>query len=148
MTISTNIAQTCDRRTNINWSNKMSRITDDHLNNISIAFNNNDVEGITSFFAEEGAFINAVGPAESGDIYKGKQAIHDFFANLFANMESLSWNIILPNMISADGQSAVTQWNRVGIDKDGNKTEWLGCDLYQFKDGLIIKKDTYIKVVK
>ena len=25
--------------------------------------------------------------------------------------------------------------------------EWLGCDLYTFRRGLIVMKDTYIKVV-
>lgn len=126
----------------------MTHVNNELLDKISISFNNNDVEGIVSHFHEDGSFVNAVGPAATGDIYKGKESIREFFTNLFASMSSLSWNIILPNMISGDGQYAVTKWNRVGVDKEGNKTEWLGCDLYQFRDGLIVKKDTYIKVVK
>lgn len=126
----------------------MTHVTNEILDKISVSFNSNDVEAIASHFHEDGSFINAIGPAETGDVYKGRQAIREFFTGLFANMESLSWNIILPNMISDDGQHAVTKWNRVGVDKNGNKTEWLGCDLYHFRDGLIVTKDTYIKVVK
>ena len=31
--------------------------------------------------------------------------------------------------------------------KPGEKQSWLGCDLYTFRQGLIVLKDTYIKVV-
>lgn len=122
-------------------------VTNEILDQISEAFNNNDLDAMLSHFHEDGVFVNAVGPAETGDVYAGKEQIREFFSNLFANMNSISWNINHPNIISDCGKYTTTQWNRIGVDKDGNRTEWLGCDIYEFKDGLVVKKDTYIKVV-
>ena len=34
-----------------------------------------------------------------------------------------------------------------GDAQTGEKQSWLGCDLYTFRRGLIVMKDTYIKVV-
>jgi len=31
--------------------------------------------------------------------------------------------------------------------RTGEPQEWLGCDLYTFRRGLIVMKDTYVKVV-
>jgi hypothetical protein len=45
------------------------------------------------------------------------------------------------------GNRAVTEWRRTATLKTGERQEWLGCDLYTFRRGLIVMKDTYIKVV-
>jgi hypothetical protein len=36
---------------------------------------------------------------------------------------------------------------RTATLRSGERQEWLGCDLYTFRRGLIVMKDTYIKVV-
>ena len=41
----------------------------------------------------------------------------------------------------------MTEWLRTATLKTGERQAWLGCDLYTFRDGLIVMKDTYIKVV-
>ena len=45
------------------------------------------------------------------------------------------------------GNRAVTEWHRTATLRTGERQEWLGCDLYTFRRGLIVMKDTYIKVV-
>jgi len=45
------------------------------------------------------------------------------------------------------GNRAVTEWHRTATLRTGERQEWLGCDLYTFRRGLILMKDTYIKVV-
>ena len=45
------------------------------------------------------------------------------------------------------GNRAVTEWHRTATLATGERQEWLGCDLYTFRRGLIVMKDTYIKVV-
>jgi len=42
---------------------------------------------------------------------------------------------------------AVTQWCRTATDRNGTVQKWFGVDLYTFRDGMIAKKDTYIKNV-
>jgi hypothetical protein len=52
--------------------------------------------------------------------------------------------------LSASGNHAVTEWHRTATLTSGEKQSWLSCltcDLYTFRRGLIVMKDTYIKVV-
>ncbi|MND07834.1 SnoaL-like domain protein [compost metagenome] len=47
-----------------------------------------------------------------------------------------------------NGDMAVSEWIVKGTQPDGEKIEYLGCDLWEFKNGKITKKDTYWKIVK
>ena len=39
-------------------------------------------------------------------------------------------------------------WRVTGKSADGTVLDYKGCDLYEFKDGLIYRKDTYWKIVR
>jgi ketosteroid isomerase-like protein len=41
----------------------------------------------------------------------------------------------------------MSEWVVRGTPRDGEAFEYLGCDLWEFKDGLVTKKDTYWKFV-
>ena len=45
------------------------------------------------------------------------------------------------------GDKVVTQWQRKAVLASGEKQEWGGADLYTFRNGKIVRKDTYVKVV-
>ncbi len=103
-----------------------------------------DVEGIVNCFAEDGEFRNAKGPDVWGQSYKGKDAIRSYFVPLFANAPDVRWLHTAEYVV---GNRAVTEWHRTATLANGQKQEWLGCDLYTFRGDLIVMKDTYIKVV-
>jgi len=42
----------------------------------------------------------------------------------------------------------VSQWTLTGTNKNGKKTKLRGCDLLEFRDGKIIRKDSYWKIVE
>lgn len=46
------------------------------------------------------------------------------------------------------GHRAVSVWIVKGNAKDGRVLNYQGCDLWEFKDGLVHKKDTYWKIVQ
>jgi ketosteroid isomerase-like protein len=46
------------------------------------------------------------------------------------------------------GNHAVSQWTLTGTTKDGKKINVRGCDLLEFGDGKIIRKDSYWKIVE
>ena len=48
--------------------------------------------------------------------------------------------------VRTSGEKAYTEWHRKASLKDGKKQDWFGVDIYTFKNGKILKKDTYIKV--
>ncbi len=121
-----------------------SDVTLDRLHEIADAFARRDVDGIVDAFAEDGEFRNARGPDHRGQSFTGKAAIRSYFEPLFAGSSDVAWRHTNEFVC---GNRAVTEWHRTATLKTGERQEWLGCDLYTFRRGLIVMKDTYIKVV-
>jgi ketosteroid isomerase-like protein len=119
-------------------------VTLERLRAIGDAFARHDVEGIVNAFAEDGEFRNAKGPDVWGRTYRGKAEIRAFFTALFASSPDVRWRHTAEFVA---GDRAVTEWHRTATLLDGQRQEWLGCDLYTFRGDLIMRKDTYIKVV-
>ena len=119
-------------------------VTLEQLRAVGAAFARRDVDGIVNSFAEDGEFRNAKGPDFWGQSYKGKTAIRSYFEPLFAMARDVRWKHTSEFIC---GNRAVTEWHRTGTLRTGEKQSWLGCDLYTFRRGLILMKDTYIKVV-
>ena len=122
----------------------MTDVTLERLHEIADAFARRDVDGIVDSFAEDGEFRNAKGPDFWGRTYKGKAAIRSYFTPLFASTGDVTWKHTSEFIC---GNRAVTEWHRTATLKTGEKQSWLGSDLYTFRRGLIVMKDTYIKVV-
>ena len=122
----------------------MTDVTLERLHEIADAFAQRDVDGIVNSFAEDGEFRNAKGPDFWGRTYKGKAAIRSYFTPLFASTGDVTSKHTGEFIC---GNRAVTEWHRTAKLKTGEKQSWLGCDLYTFRRGLIVMKDTYIKVV-
>ena len=67
-----------------------------------------------------------------------------YFEPLFASTGDVTWRHT--NEFTC-GNRAVTEWHRTATLRTGERQEWLGCDLYTFRRGLVVMKDTYVKVV-
>ena len=122
----------------------LADVTPQLLREIGTAFARRDVDAIVGAFAEDGEFRNARGPHFWGESYKGKAAIRSYFAPLFTASGDVAWKHTSEFIC---GNRAVTEWHRTATLRSGEKQSWLGCDLYTFRRGLIVMKDTYIKVV-
>ena len=118
-------------------------VTLERLHEIAAAFARRDVDDIVNFFAEDGEFRNAKGPDFWGRSFKGKSAIRAYFEPLFAAADDVAWKHTSEFIHS---NRAVTEWHRTATLKNGERQSWLGCDLYTFRRGLIVMKDTFIKV--
>ena len=115
------------------------------LEDIGAAFNRHDVDAIVAFFAEDGDFDNARGPDIHGRRHAGKTELRAFFSELMANSPDIQWHAI-DNRV--DGDKGFSEWRRQATLPDGTVQDWLGLDIFTFKDGLIVKKDTYFKIVE
>ena len=67
-----------------------------------------------------------------------------YFEPLLASTSDVTWRHTSEFICT---NRAVTEWHRTATLKTGERQEWRGCDLYTFRHGLIVMKDTYIKVV-
>jgi ketosteroid isomerase-like protein len=119
--------------------------TPELMREISAAFNSRDVERIVAFFAEDGVFQLARGPEPVGRTLRGKAAIKQALAARFKQIPDMRWDH--QEYILA-GERAVSVWTVRGTGADGEELNYEGCDLYTFRDGKIIKKNTFWKIVE
>ena len=106
------------------------------------AFNNNDIDAVMNFFAEDAVFDHAIGPNPYGKRFIGISEIRNVFSGLFKKVESVYWET-LDCRIS--GNKAFCEYRRTARYKDGSEEEFLSVDILTFRGGLIVHKDTYYK---
>ena len=120
-------------------------VTMELLYEIHDAFNSRDADAIAAFFADDATFYMASGPDPDGRAVKGKSAIRKVLADRFLVIPDMSWDFIYGYTA---GERAVTVWRVTGNATDGTVLDFQGCDLWEFRDGLVLNKDTYWKIVK
>jgi ketosteroid isomerase-like protein len=120
-------------------------VDDALLGAINDAFNSRDLDRIMSFFAEDATFLMASGPEAVGRTVRGKAAIAKVLGDRFKVIPDMRWDHVHRYV---SGNRAVTVWRVRGHAQDGTVLDYQGCDLYEFRDGLIFHKDTYWKNVQ
>ena len=119
--------------------------TIDLLLQINAAFNRRDVDLILSFFAEDATFLMARGPEPCGRRVHGKVEIGRVLADRFKVISDMAWDHI-DHFVT--GNRAVSIWMVTGTGVDGEKLNYQGCDIYEFRGDKILNKDTYWKLVE
>ncbi|HTP02071.1 MAG TPA: nuclear transport factor 2 family protein [Anaerolineales bacterium] len=100
------------------------------------AFNRHDVPGMMALMTDDCVFENTE-PAPDGTLYKGKEAVTQFWEEFFRQAPEA--HIEIEEIFSA-GLRCVMRW----------RYEWgeghvRGVDIYRIKDGLIGEKLSYVK---
>ena len=117
----------------------------DLLLQINAAFNSRDVDRILAFFAEDATFLMARGPEPCGRRVRGKAAIGQVLADRFKVIRDMRWDHI-DHFVTGD--RAVSIWTVTGTGADGERLDYQGCDIYEFRGDEILNKDTYWKLVE
>jgi ketosteroid isomerase-like protein len=114
------------------------------LEQILDAFNRHDLDAIMAFFAEDATFDAPRGREPWGTRHVGKAAVREGLAARFAG---------IPDVHYADGQHWVSgdrgtsEWLLTGTTTAGERIAVRGCDLWQFRGGLVVGKDSYWKII-
>ena len=120
----------------------MTDVNIDLVNAVGNAFNDNDIDAVMQYFADDATFDHAAGPDINGKRFEGKEAIRTVFAGLFDNVDSVHWETLDCHI---GGNKAYCEYRRTAKLKAGEEQDFLSVDILTFKDGLIIHKDTYYK---
>jgi steroid delta-isomerase-like uncharacterized protein len=109
------------------------------------AFNSHDVDAILSFFTEDCIFDAPRGPAPGGQRMVGKAEVRKGFQARFDGIP----DIVYEDARSfSSGDRGVSEWTIRGTQASGEPIEVRGCDLFEFTDGLVSRKDSYWKIVE
>jgi steroid delta-isomerase-like uncharacterized protein len=115
------------------------------LDAIMKAFNSHDLDRILAFFADDSVWDASAGPDPWGRRIEGKAAIREALAAAFAQLPDAHY---ATERHWIRDRLAVSEWTLTGTTADGRKLEMRGCDLWEFRDDRIVRKDSYRKTVQ
>ncbi len=113
------------------------------LQAIAAAFDAHDLDTIMSYFADDAVFDAPRGPDEWGSRVIGKQAIREAFAGRFEGIPDVRYT---DDDHFVAGNRGCSEWTLRGTTVDGTRVEVRGCDLWTFRDGAVVRKDSYWKI--
>jgi len=122
-----------------------THMTMDGLNALLRAFNDHDVDAIVEAFAGDGVFVLAAGPAPDGQSFKGPEEIRAALAARLAAVPDIRWTDAESWLFGDSGDHGLTEWRVQGTLPDGNRLDCRGCDIWRFRHGKVVRKDTFYK---
>lgn len=108
------------------------------------AFNRHDLDAIMDFFAEDCVLEMPRGPDPWGTRYTGKQQVREGLQSRFAGLPDVHY---AEDRHFVSGNVGVSQWTLTGTMRDGARVEVRGLDVLDFRDGRVVRKDSYWKIV-
>lgn len=119
-------------------------VTVETLKGFLEAFNRHDVDDIMAYFADDCVVYMPRGAAPRGDRYDGKEEVRTAVLIRFAGVPDVHYG---EDTHWAGDDFGVSKWLLTGTTAEGNAIAVRGVDLLEFRDGLIIRKDSYWKRV-
>ena len=119
-------------------------VTVELLRDLLAAFNAHDLDRIMTFFAEDCTFDMPRGTRPYGTRYVGKAAVRTGLASRFSGVPDVHYG---DDEHWVCGDQAVSRWVLTGTTRAGEPLNVHGCDLWEFRDGSCVRKDSYWKIV-
>jgi ketosteroid isomerase-like protein len=113
------------------------------LKSIATGFDQHDLAGILAHFADDAVFESPRGPDRWGQRYVGIEAIRGAFAGRFSGIPDVRYQ---DDDHFVDGTRGASEWTLSGTTTEGQRIEVRGCDLWTFRDGKVVKKDSFWKI--
>jgi ketosteroid isomerase-like protein len=111
------------------------------------AFNAHDLDRIMSFFADDCVLEMPRGSEPWGTRYEGKAAVRSGLAARFEGLPDVHYGNG-EHFADEAAQTGMSKWLLTGTARDGTRKTVRGCDFYMFRDGKVIRKDSYWKIVE
>jgi ketosteroid isomerase-like protein len=113
------------------------------LKSVFDAFNAHDLDRIMSYFSDDCVLEMPRGPDPWGRRYVGAAAVREGLATRFAGIPDVQYS---DDTHFVSGSTGMSQWTLRGTSVKGERIEVRGCDFYTFRNGKIVKKDSYWKI--
>ncbi len=120
-------------------------ITPKTLRRLVGAFNHHDLDEVMTFFADDAVLQMPRGPDPWGQRYVGKEEVRKGLATRFAGLPDVHYG---DDQHWVAGDRGCSEWELTGTTREGQKIRVRGCDLFRFRDGKIVRKDSYWKIVQ
>jgi steroid delta-isomerase-like uncharacterized protein len=116
------------------------------LDELCNAFNQHDLDRIMSLFADDCLLEMPHGNAPWGSRFEGKEAVRKALAGRFEGLPDVHYGSA-EHFVDESSCAGISKWTLTGTPKNGKRVEVRGCDFYTFRDGWVVRKDSYWKIV-
>jgi ketosteroid isomerase-like protein len=114
------------------------------LKELLAAFNSHDVDAVMEFFTEDCVLETPRGVDPWGRRLEGKEDVRKGIEARFAGIPDIHYG---NDRHWVCGDRGVSEWTITGTDTSGAEVQVRGCDLFELRDGKIVRKDSYWKIV-
>jgi ketosteroid isomerase-like protein len=114
------------------------------LDGLADAFNAHDIDKIMTYFDDDCSLDMPRGPEPHGSRYAGLDNVRRGLLTRFESTPDVHYGDVKHFV---DGNTGISKWLLTGTALGGEKIEVRGCDFYRFRDGKIVRKDSYWKIV-
>ena len=114
------------------------------LKKMAEGFANQDVEAILKNFTEDAVFETSQGPDPWGERFSGLAEIRKSVQAVFGTLPDIRFEDATRFVC---GDRGVAEWTCIATTPKGHRMEVRGCDLFRFREGKVLRKDTYFKQV-
>ena len=106
------------------------------------AWNRHDVDAIMASMADDCVFDITAGSEAVGKRYEGRERVRQAVARVFSIWPDAHFGNAKHFVC---GNRGVSEWVFTGTRADGTRMEVKGCDIFTFRNGKIVHKDSYFK---
>jgi ketosteroid isomerase-like protein len=124
---------------------KNMNVTVATLKQVLDAFNRHDLDAIMEFFSDDCSLDMPRGSEPWGQRFVGKAKVREAFAGRFKGIPDVHYG---DDRHWVAGDMGVSEWTLTGTTLSGVSLKVRGCDLWEFRDGKIIRKDSYWKIIE
>ncbi len=119
-----------------------NEVTIEFLQAFANAWNRHDADALIEFMAPDCVYETSSGPNVCGTRYQGQESVREGFTSVWESFPDAQW---LGARHFIVGYRGVSEWTFTGTNKDGQRVEVNGCDVFTFRDGEILIKNSYRK---
>ncbi|MBP6392064.1 MAG: nuclear transport factor 2 family protein [Flavobacteriales bacterium] len=120
-------------------------VTVETLQHVLDAFNRHDLDAIMDYFSDDCSFDFPRGPEPWGKRFVGKERVREALAGRFKGIPDVHYG---EDRHFVAGDRGVSEWTLTGTTVAGVPVHVRGCDLWEFRNGKIIRKDSFWKIVE
>jgi ketosteroid isomerase-like protein len=120
------------------------QVTTETLERLAAAFNAHDLDAVMAFFVDDCILEMPHGPDPWGRRLEGRERVREGLASRFAGIPDVHYGDARHWVA---GDRGCSEWLLTGTTTGGERIAVRGCDLVTFRDDMIVRKDSYWKIV-
>ena len=117
------------------------------LTELCAAFNAHDLDRIMACFSDDCVLEMPRGSEPWGSRFEGKLNVRAALSTRFERLPDVHYGNA-EHFVDAAANTGISKWTLTGTTREMTRVEVRGCDFYTFRDGKVVRKDSYWKIVE